>query len=166
MGTTSVGLSTLSKRIHRLESQANQSESDDDLLTEVVNDIKKDEKKKKKNKNAEVIAHFVQDFMNTHASVSDNSIVEIVAFVVRYVEANGAKIARFLGVLITSGFKQLLAIAFIKSLNVSHNTPLLTQSIDTLCGLLFPKVVEADSSKVVVIEPPKKEKRRGLFNKS
>ena len=171
------GISSLSKRLERLERKQNNdtssppSSSDDDELSKMMIELQRREKQQKKQTMKSILEHYLNDLLKEHDDVSFNNLFNIVFFSVKYVEANHKSLANTLQVKTCSEFKRSICISFIKHLLPNIFIEMLELSIDSTVKMIYPKpsinlsqlTIEENQTQSQPIDIPKKKK--GLFGK-
>ena len=152
------GLNSLSVRLSKLED--NQIEVDDnDFYTQ----MKQKERKKRRELMATIVMHYSVDIHNDMNTIDADNIVAIIVFSIRYVEANGRKLADYLKLDLTNEFKKNICSTFIRSFNLGYTETFIDTTIDAVHTLIYPRrIVHGTIPETIEPEVPKK-KKKGLF---
>ena len=136
MGTSSVGIKSLSDRLASLEDKLTKKT---DLSDIILNNI--EEKKREKNRNEiEVMrAHFLQGII-TNGIDPKLDFLKLCTYSIHWIENNISKLAKLMNIPVTSDLKLDTATSLLKSVDIGiFNDVLIERSIDYLVTLLYPK---------------------------
>ena len=163
MDQTKNGLSSIARRLSKLEhayiKDDEDDENDDNVLSQFVTSLKKQEKQEKKQKFDSILKHYIIDIQNDIIKIDKNNITDIIIFTIRYVEANSKRIASFLQVPHNSAFKKGLCLSFLKNFDFLKLTDeFYNASIDSLCKILYMPILQQTEP----INIPDK-KKKGFF---
>lgn len=157
------GLNSLNDRIQRLESlriPESIAEEPDDQLSKLVSKIKNKEQENKKLTMRSILEHFTDDIKET-VLLSNDNIVKIIIFSIRYVEQNHLKLCSYLNVKSSSDVKHELCKSLIHHLCKIDSNEMLDLSIFTLCAEIYPSVKKMDE----IPETIDVKKKKSFFSK-
>ena len=143
------GIKSISKRIERLESNQKLEDEDDDTdpLSLMVVEMKKKESSLKKQTMKSILEHYQRDMMSHITGISDDYLVAVLCFTIKYVEVNSNELGSKLSVKMCSEFKHSLCKSLLRSIIKGFSDTLLDKSIQCLHELIYPKEKEEKKKK-------------------
>jgi hypothetical protein len=143
------GIKSISKRLERLEShqKIDDESEDEDPLSLMVVEMKKKESNQKKQTMKSILEHYQRDMMTHITGTSDDYLVAVLCFTIKYVEVNCIELATKLSVKICSEFKRSLCKSLVRSIIKGYSDELLNKSIQCLHELIYPKEKEKEEKK-------------------
>jgi len=164
------GLRSMSIRLSKLEKERRQKtddgsdDTDEDSLSRLVNEIRKKEKITKKQNFKTILEHFDNDLNSSIIFPSEDYFIDIVIFVIKYVEENASRLSSYLAIKNSSEFKRSLATSLVLHRLKKFNNDFVSNSIDSIHKLMYPKAEERFTISKPV-EVVKENKRKNFFSK-
>ena len=158
------GLNSLNERLQRLESlriPESIVEDTDDQLSKLVSKIKNKEQENKKMTMRSILEHFTDDIKET-VLISNDNIVKIIIFSIRYVEHNHLKLCGYLNIKSSSEVKHELCKSLVHHVCKIDSNEMFDLSIFTLCNEIYPSVKKMDE---ILPEPTEGKKKKSFFSK-
>ena len=158
MSDSKKGLHSLNQRINRLESISippSISETSEDQLSLLVNKMKNKEQEIKKSTMKSILEHYTDDIKQT-VILSNDNIVKIIIFTIRYVEQNHIKLSGYLAVKSCSEFKHELCLSLVRHVYKSESNEMLDLSVNVLCNEIYPHLKNIEAIKEDTTETIKK----------